>query len=129
MPEVNDIAETLLLLYTQKGMPDAIQAFDGSRAGISDKYRTAMWARAYRGAGDDVKAESILVDLLEQEPDYRRGLDELMTLYIQQKNIGAMIDRLKTWLENNPRDLQIAQALRELEAQIEGLKDTSSDSL
>jgi thioredoxin-like negative regulator of GroEL len=85
-------------------------------------------ARAYERAGDDSAAKALLLEMLAKDSRYRDGLDELMQIYIRERDVGAMLDILRTWMANNPRDKEVAQALAELEKQLQELGGQGIDS-
>jgi hypothetical protein len=88
-----------------------------------------LLARAHHKGGTPERGKEILEELLVAHPDYRVGLDELMQMYIVERNIEAMVRLLRNWVDLNPGDADVREALRQLEAQLEDLSRQSGDSL
>ena len=81
-------------------------------------------ANAYLHSGMRDEAVSIISGLLADDPSCRDCLNELMRIYIAERDVPAMITTLETWMTNNPNDTDIREALEELRAQLKPLGDT-----
>jgi len=88
-----------------------------------------LLARAHYKTGNTDRGKDILEELLIARPNYRQGLDELMQIYIVERDVEAMVRLLRTWVSINPGDPDIREALRQLEAQLLELDQQSGDSL
>ena len=87
-----------------------------------------LLARGYYRANDLSRASAVLLQLLIAYPNNRGALDELMQIYIAERDIEAMILVLETWVQNNPGDADVREALRELEKQVEEVRNQTGDS-
>jgi lipopolysaccharide biosynthesis regulator YciM len=85
-------------------------------------------ATTHLRAGDTATAKALLTSLLEEYPDYRDGLDELMKIYIAERDVEAMVNVLRSWVSHNPGDRDVAEALAELVNQLRGSVTGETDS-
>jgi len=85
-------------------------------------------ARAYQKSGSVDVAKDMLLRLLARNPGYRDGLNELMKIYIAERDVEGMIQVLQTWVRNNPQDKDVIDALAQLEKQLEELKGRGIDT-
>jgi tetratricopeptide (TPR) repeat protein len=76
-------------------------------------------AQAYRRIDQPELARPILDSLLQARPSWRPALDEMMRLLVQAHDGQAIVQVLRRWLEHNPDDVEIRQALDELMKQLE----------
>jgi len=120
--------ETLISLVAESGDTSRLAATIAEYGAADSKFNVLALARAYQRAGDVAAAKALLLQLLARDTGYRDGLDELMQIYIKERDVEAMISTLQTWVANNPRDRDVAQALAELEAQLEQLGRQGIDS-
>ncbi len=104
--------------------------------GVAAKYpevdsleMVTLLARAHAKGETPERGKEILEELLRAYPNYRQGLDELMQMYIVDRNVEAMVRLLRTWVNINPGDADVREALRQLEAQLEARSQQSGDSL
>lgn len=86
-------------------------------------------ANAYLHADNRATAVGMLTGLLTDDPGCRDALNELMRIYIAERDVDAMVGTLETWMMHNPNDAEIGQALAELRAQLEPIVDTVGDTL
>lgn len=126
----SDIAvETLIRMYSTLGRPDRMaDLIRNTDFPDTLKLMTGL-ARSYRAAGQNDRAEEILLELLEHNPSYRSALDELMALYVNDQSVNKMRRALQNWVLKNPADDQVRRALEDLELQLEALDSTEADSL
>ncbi len=110
-----------------QGDTAAVARLIESRDGILNPRLELSLARAYRVAGNEPEAERLCIALLEKHKGFRDGLDELMALYIAQRNMPAMVSALQTWVKANPQDHQIKAALNDLMQQLEAYERQGGD--
>jgi hypothetical protein len=120
--------ETLISLMAEAGDTAEVAAALVQYPPVDAKSGTLVMARAYAKSGEVTTAKTLLSGLLEQYPDYRDALDELMKIYITERNIEAMVNTLRTWAKYNPGDRNVAQALAELEEQLQKSDARRTDS-
>jgi hypothetical protein len=85
-------------------------------------------ARGIYRAGNIPGAAASLSKALIEYPDFRRALDDLMQIYIGERDIEAMIQVLQAWVDNNPGDRDVAEALRQLTLQLQEPAGGEGDS-
>ncbi len=110
-----------------QGDTAAVARLIESQEGVLNPRLELSLARAYRVAGDEPAAERLCIAILEKHSSFRDGLDELMALYIAQRNMPAMVSALQTWVQANPQDHQIRAALNDLMRQLEAYRQQGGD--
>ncbi|MBU0984742.1 MAG: DUF2723 domain-containing protein [candidate division Zixibacteria bacterium] len=128
VPFATSPVQTVLQLLADQGRPEEVQTILESNQFVDRRFMRVMLARAYRARGDRDTARSLLTQLLDDEPDYRAALDELMTLNVQARDVNGMLDALNSWLADNPYDREIRKVLDDLQAQIDKLGDSADQS-
>jgi hypothetical protein len=110
--------ETLLSFIAESGDTAQFTAMMTQYPVEDQKVTELLKARTVLRSGNTTAAKALLVDLLERHQNYREGLDELMKIYIAERDVGAMVAVLRSWTRRNPGDRDVAAALIELENQI-----------
>jgi len=120
--------QTWLSIVGETGDTALIAAALSQSPGVDSKFGTLIRAQAYARSGETITAKALLTGLLEKHPDYRDALDELMELYIADRDAGAMVGILRTWVQRNPGDREVAEALAVLENQLRQADSRRTDS-
>ncbi len=131
IPFADDVIEILAALYARQGKPELlVQLLDDSEYGGDSLRIRVLLARAYRIAKQEDKAEAVLTDLLGKHPSCRDALDELMSMYITQRDLQKMLLTLQSWVRYNPDDLEVRGALQDLvRSMAEAQQKSAGDSL
>ncbi len=127
-PSSNRIVRVLADLYVEKGQADSIRALQKLPSGVDQRKLSLAVARAYRKLDKREEAQEILDQMLTEYPTYRPALDEMMKMLVQKQDAGGMITIIQRWLEYNPNDIELKEALQELLDQIDKLKQPAGDS-
>ena len=69
-----------------------------------------------------------LAEWLETHSSDRVVLNELMRIYIGDRNVDAMLSTLEVWLTRNPGDTEIEAALADLRQQLSQTDTAAVDS-
>lgn len=125
IPVSTDALESYAGLLAEKGDTAALLRFTRDVGPIETVYQLTLLGRAYRKAGDTATATAILRDALQRYPSSREALNEIMSIYIDERAIPEMVEVLQEWLVSNPNDSDIRTALEELQKQLD---DAISDS-
>jgi hypothetical protein len=124
----NQSIEALLSLVAESGDTAQVAAELARYPTVGVKFAKLIMATAHLRAGETATAKALLSSLLEEYPDYRDGLDELMKIYIADRDVEAMVNVLRSWVGHNPGDRDVAEALAELEHQLRGSVTGETDS-
>jgi tetratricopeptide (TPR) repeat protein len=127
-PSSDRIVRTLTELYVEKGQADSIRVLQELPSGVDRRELRLAVARAYRKLDKREEAREALDQLMTEFPTYRPALDETMKMLVQEQDAGRMITALQRWLEHNPQDEQLKEALQELLDQIDNLEQPDGDS-
>ena len=120
--------ETLLMLMAESGDTTRVAAVLAQYPTVDVRFGKLIMATTYLRSGEIAGAKTLLTSLLEQHPDYRDALDELMKVYIAERDVEAMVNVLRTWVQRNPGDRDVAEALAELVNQLRGSDTQGTDS-
>jgi Flp pilus assembly protein TadD len=127
-----DSPETIYTLadaYADLGDAERLVALGQNHPTVSPEVFVSLLGRAAYRAGDTAEAAALLRNAIAARPDNRDALNELMRIYIAQRDIEAMVSTLQVWLQNNPNDSEIRTALGELERQLQEAGVDDGDSL
>ncbi len=117
-----DAIETLMSVVAETGDTARLYAIMREYPGADSQMTARIMSRAFQRVGNGAGAREALLQLIEKYPKNREALDELMKLYIADKDVAAMISVLETWMQNNPNDKEVAGALAELKKQLEQVR-------
>lgn len=123
-----EAVSTLMSITAETGDTARLARIVAKYPGADSLAGQVALARAYQKSGSIGSAKEMLIRLLERHPGYRDGLDELMKIYIAEHDVEGMIRTLQTWVRNNPNDKDVAEALKQLEKQLEQLKGRGTDT-
>jgi len=129
IPHSEVAVEALVNLYSSMGRTEKLAGLIETTPFPDTLKLLTGLARSYRAAGNSEEAESILIDLLLQHPNYRYALDELMAMYVNERSVDKMVIVLKDWVQNNPGDQNVRTALEELERQLNAMDSSGADTL
>jgi hypothetical protein len=117
--------EMLASLYADRGAVQELTSLALEQPDIDSLQMTTLLGRAYRGAQRNGEAETILVDLLDRHTGYRPALNELIAMYISTQQVEKVATRLQKWVNDNPKDAEIRQALEQLMQQLRKATDSA----
>ncbi|MEW5795767.1 MAG: DUF2723 domain-containing protein [Candidatus Zixiibacteriota bacterium] len=123
-----DAIETMISIIAETGDTSRLSAIMAQYPNVDSLAAQLALARAYERSGETAVAKALLIQILERHPSFRDGLDELIRIYIRERDIESMYRTLQTWVAKNPRDNEIREALAELQKQLEQLRDRRSDT-
>jgi tetratricopeptide (TPR) repeat protein len=123
-PESGSTISNLASIYAGYGQLDSISALAATFPGADRREIDLALAQAYRSLEDETKAREILLSLFAENPTWRPALDELMRSLVKARDVNGMVALLRRWVQFNPDDQQMHQALRDLMRQLEQLGDT-----
>jgi len=126
IPVSIDALSSLAGLLAEKGDTATLARFDREFRPIDPPLQLTLLGRAYRKAGEPESAAAILSETLARFPTYREALNELMALYIAERQVPQMVEALRQWLAHNPSDTDVRTALEELEKQLEEARRDSA---
>ena len=129
IPQFDRGVETLAQYYAERGDADDLDTMIMKFGSIDSLGLQVYKARAYRKSDRPKEAEALLTSILERSPHYRPALDELMSHYVATSNLPGMQDILNQWVANNPADVQVREALQQLNDQLEKNMPHHDDSL
>ncbi|UCC43750.1 MAG: DUF2723 domain-containing protein [Candidatus Zixiibacteriota bacterium] len=124
-PESGSAVARLASIYAGYGQLDSIRAIETTFPQADRREINLALAKAYRGLDDEARAREILNDLLTASPTWRPALDEMMRSLVKARDVDGMVALLNRWLQFNPGDHQMRQALNDLIRQLEQLSDTN----
>lgn len=128
IPMSQDAVESLAGLLAEKGDTVALTTFSRDFRPIAPPLQLTLLGRAFRKAGDPAMAAVVLKETLTRYPNYREALNELMSLYIEQREIPEMAQALQDWLDKNPNDSDVRTALEDLQEQLGKIQRDSGTS-
>lgn len=115
IPHAPDGINFLASLYAQQGKTDELHELMNRGLEIDNRRLRLALEKAHLKKGEIDQAESILNQLLAEDPTYRPAFEELSRLYYRQDQVGEMRALFKKWLLYNPTDKRIRDLLVELE--------------
>ncbi|MCB2201443.1 DUF2723 domain-containing protein [bacterium] len=129
IPHYNEAALYLANLYGDMG-EDARLAEMVHEVRPEDREKvTVYWARANRTLGRIERAEQILDSLLIESPHSESAFEEMVKLYIEDRDLLKLKTHLENWLQHNPDHERARILLARLDQELIRLnKDTPSDS-
>jgi uncharacterized membrane protein YiaA len=122
-----EVIETLLSVVAETGDSARLETFKRDFPEADSQMIALASARARNRAGDATAKDSLRA-LLEKYPDYRDGLDELMKIYIAERDFAGMVGALETWMRHNPNDKDVQDALTQLRSELERVKSRGGDT-
>ncbi len=116
LPQADNLVDFVATIYERSRRIDQLAALIDT-VQYGDRRQMQLYlARAYRAVDSVSAAERVLETILIDNPNFRPAFDELVRLYISQRQFSGLHRRLTEWLEVNPGDREAAGLLKQLEA-------------
>lgn len=125
IPHAGDPVDFLATLYEQSGKIEELKWLVDNAISGKHLHQKILLARAYRGQGDLINAESILREMFAKNRSYKPVLDEMMRMYYSQRDVENIHWLLKEWLRYNPNDKEVREMLKQFEV---GFRSEPTDS-
>ncbi len=118
IPYSDDAYEYLGRWYSDRSKTDEIKALIEENEFYDNNMLQVYLARSEINSGRKKEGETILVDLLNNDPNFRAAFEELMRFYYNNNLMMNLRSLLKGWLGFNPDDQKIKQLLTEFEKEL-----------
>ncbi|MEW6412950.1 MAG: DUF2723 domain-containing protein [Candidatus Zixiibacteriota bacterium] len=121
IPHSTDAITYLASIYADIGQRDKLQRLMETSVYADIKPLTALMARLEMRQGNSGAGENILRQLLQQYPNYRPALEDLMRFYFETRRLDDLRSLLRSWVQRNPDDAEISGLLNNIEKEIRRL--------